>query len=64
MDSGLLSKISKAVEEAYDANNVVDVTISMNKFAGKVDVMVQTRVRLSPEPPRHPGDLVPARRNG
>lgn len=38
--------IAEIVEKEYDANDVVSITIVSNKFANKLDVVVEKRERI------------------
>ena len=46
MEQGLKQKIADAIEKEIDAHDVVSITVSVNKFANKVDIITEKRERF------------------
>ena len=46
MEQGLKQKIANAIEKEIDAHDVVSITVSVNKFANKVDIITEKRERI------------------
>ena len=46
MEQVLKQKIANVIEKEYDAHDVVSITVSVNKFANKVDIITEKRERI------------------